>query len=145
MMKGGERREDRASPAGLLQRADHEALLVERRCGGRSGSPTSRNWGRPFLRSLLRDKGSWKAPLELVKFPMEVSVLRAEDCGMAALGTNLREARERLGLTQEQVAQRSGVHATEVSRIEAGKRDPQVSTLERLAKAVEMKPGRLLD
>ncbi|HSS05442.1 MAG TPA: helix-turn-helix transcriptional regulator [Solirubrobacterales bacterium] len=64
---------------------------------------------------------------------------------MAALGTNLREARERLGLTQEQVAGRSGVHATEVSRIEAGKRDPKVSTLERLAKAVEVKPGRLLD
>lgn len=64
---------------------------------------------------------------------------------MGALGTNLREARERLGLTQEEVAHRSGVHATEVSRIEAGKRDPKVSTLERLAKAVEMKPGRLLD
>jgi transcriptional regulator with XRE-family HTH domain len=64
---------------------------------------------------------------------------------MADLGTNLREARERLGLTQEQVAERSGVHATEVSRIEAGKRDPQVSTVERLAKAVEVKPGRLLD
>lgn len=76
---------------------------------------------------------------------MEVPVLKTDDCDMGALGTNLREARERLGLTQEQVAQRSGVHATEVSRIEAGKRDPQVSTLERLAKAVEVKPGRLLD
>ncbi len=64
---------------------------------------------------------------------------------MSALGPNLREARERLGLTQEQVAQRSGVHATEVSRIERGKRDPKVSTLERLARAVKVKPGRLLD
>lgn len=64
---------------------------------------------------------------------------------MTALGPNLREARKRLGLTQEQVAQRSGVHSTEVSRIEAGKRDPKVSTVERLAKAVEVKPGRLLD
>ena len=71
--------------------------------------------------------------------------MRTEDCGMGALGTNLRATRERLGLTQEQVAQRSGVHSTEVSRIEAGKRDPKVSTLERLAKAVEVKPGRLLD
>jgi len=57
----------------------------------------------------------------------------------------LREARELLELTQEEVAERSGVHATEVSRIEAGKRDPQVSTLLRLAKAVEVKPGQLLD
>jgi transcriptional regulator with XRE-family HTH domain len=64
---------------------------------------------------------------------------------MADLGTNLRKARKRLRLTQKQVAERSGVHATEVSRIEGGKRDPQVSTLERLAAAVEMKPGRLLD
>jgi transcriptional regulator with XRE-family HTH domain len=61
------------------------------------------------------------------------------------LGTNLREARERLGFTQEQVADRSGVHATEVSRIERGKRDPKVSTLERLAAAVEVPPSRLLE
>lgn len=65
--------------------------------------------------------------------------------GVGDLGSNLRRARKRLGLTQEQVAERSGVHATEVSRIEAGKRDPQVSTLEKLAKAVELPPGRLLD
>jgi XRE family transcriptional regulator, fatty acid utilization regulator len=61
------------------------------------------------------------------------------------LGKNLRAAREQLGLTQEQVAERSGVQAGEVSRIERGKRDPKVTTLERLAKAVEVKPGRLLD
>ena len=64
---------------------------------------------------------------------------------MGALGKNLRAARERLGLTQEQVAERSGVQAGEVSRIETGKRDPKVSTLERLAKAVEAKPGELLE
>lgn len=70
---------------------------------------------------------------------------KADDLFVAELGTNLREARKRLGLTQEQVAHRSGVHATEVSRIEAGKRDPQISTVRRLAKALEVKPGRLLD
>jgi transcriptional regulator with XRE-family HTH domain len=76
---------------------------------------------------------------------MEVWVSRTDDPDMADLGSRLREARERLGLTQEQVAERSGVHATEVSRIEAGKRDLQVSTLRRLAEAVELKPGQLLD
>jgi len=64
---------------------------------------------------------------------------------VGALGKNLRAARKKLGLTQEQVAERSGVQAGEISRIEAGKRDPRVSTLERLAKAVELKPGQLLD
>jgi transcriptional regulator with XRE-family HTH domain len=61
------------------------------------------------------------------------------------LGKNLRAARKKLGLTQEEVAERSGVQAGEISRIETGKRDPQVSTLEKLATAVELKPGRLLD
>jgi transcriptional regulator with XRE-family HTH domain len=61
------------------------------------------------------------------------------------LGKNLRAARKKLGLTQEQVSERSGVQAGEVSRIERGKRDPQVSTVEKLAAAVELPPGRLLD
>jgi transcriptional regulator with XRE-family HTH domain len=60
------------------------------------------------------------------------------------LGRNLRRVRERRDLTQEAVADRSGVHATEVSRIEAGKRDPRISTLERLAEALEVSPGELL-
>jgi transcriptional regulator with XRE-family HTH domain len=60
-------------------------------------------------------------------------------------GKNLRAARKKLGLTQEEVAERSGVQAGEVSRIESGKRDPQISTLEKLAAAVELPPGRLLD
>jgi transcriptional regulator with XRE-family HTH domain len=76
---------------------------------------------------------------------MEVASRKAEDGRMGNLGANLRAARERLELTQEEVAQRSGVHSTEVSRIEAGKRDPQVSTVERLAKAVELEPGQLLE
>ena len=64
---------------------------------------------------------------------------------MGDLGANLRDARKKLGLTQEEVAERSGVHPTEVSRIEAGKRDPRVSTLKRLAVAVETTPGQLLN
>lgn len=64
---------------------------------------------------------------------------------MGDLGKNLRAARKKLGLTQEEVSERSGVQAGEVSRIERGKRDPQVSTVEKLAAAVELPPGRLLD
>lgn len=64
---------------------------------------------------------------------------------MGNLGENLLAARKKLGLTQEQVAERSGVQAGEVSRIEGGKRDPQLSTILKLAKAVEVKPGKLLE
>jgi transcriptional regulator with XRE-family HTH domain len=76
---------------------------------------------------------------------MAVARPNTDDPYMGDLGRNLREARERLELTQEQIADRSGVHATEVSRIEAGKRDPQLSTIQRLAEAVELTPGQLLD
>jgi transcriptional regulator with XRE-family HTH domain len=60
------------------------------------------------------------------------------------LGRNLRRARKQREMTQEEVGHRSGVHPTEVSRIEAGKRDPQVSTVERLAKAVGLSASDLL-
>lgn len=60
------------------------------------------------------------------------------------LGRNLRRAREQREMTQEEVAERSGVHVTEVSRIEGGKRDPRVSTVQRLADAVGVPPGDLL-
>lgn len=64
---------------------------------------------------------------------------------MGDLGSNLRAARKKLKLTQEEIGERSGVHPTEISRIEAGKRDPQVSTLLKLAKALEVPPGQLLE
>ncbi len=67
-----------------------------------------------------------------------------DPCVAGNLGRNLRRARESRGLTQEQVAARCGVHATEVSRIEGGRRDPKVSTVERLAAAVEVPPDELL-
>lgn len=64
---------------------------------------------------------------------------------MGNLGENLRAAREKRELTQEQLSERSGVQAGEISRIETGKRDPQVSTLLKLAKGLEVGPGTLLD
>lgn len=64
---------------------------------------------------------------------------------MGNLGKNLRAARMKLDLTQEQVSERSGVQAGEISRIERDLRDPKVSTVEKLAAAVGVPPGRLFD
>ncbi len=64
---------------------------------------------------------------------------------MGDLGSNLKAARLERGLTQEDVSMLSGVHETEISRIEAGKRDPRVSTVRKLAKAVGVRPGVLLE
>jgi transcriptional regulator with XRE-family HTH domain len=58
---------------------------------------------------------------------------------------NVADARRQAGLTQEEVSARSGVHPTEVSRIERGERDVRVSTVYRLAEALGTSPGSLLD
>lgn len=47
-------------------------------------------------------------------------------------------------MTQEKLGEHSGVHPTEVSRIEAGKRDPRLSTIEKLAKALDLSLSELL-
>jgi transcriptional regulator with XRE-family HTH domain len=64
---------------------------------------------------------------------------------VAQLARNLIEARKHYGLTQEQVSDRSGVHPTEISRIENGQRDIQVSTIFKLAKAFDLTPGQFID
>jgi transcriptional regulator with XRE-family HTH domain len=58
---------------------------------------------------------------------------------------NVAMARKRLDLTQVEVSSRSSIHVTEVSRMERGLRDPPLSTLVRLARALEVAPGALLE
>ena len=52
------------------------------------------------------------------------------------VGRTLRAKRKRSGLTQEQLAEAADMHPTEVSRLERGVRDPRLSTLVRLARAL---------
>lgn len=76
---------------------------------------------------------------------MAVNRPSMDDPAVGTLGKNLRAARKKLGLTQEELAQRSGVQAGEISRIEQAKRDPQVSTVEKLAAGLELPLARLFD
>lgn len=64
---------------------------------------------------------------------------------LARFGRNLKLARKRAGLTQEEVNWRSGVHPTELSKMEHGRRDVHISTLGRLATSLGVSPGELLD
>src|SRR5436305_11981903 len=58
--------------------------------------------------------------------------------------TRLRYWRERRGLTQMELAQRSAVGVATVRRIEAG-HDTYLGTIEKLAKALQVKPWHLID
>lgn len=54
------------------------------------------------------------------------------------LGARIRSLRQARGLTQEQLAERAGLHPTYVAKIEAGTRLPSLEVLDRLAAALEV-------
>jgi transcriptional regulator with XRE-family HTH domain len=54
------------------------------------------------------------------------------------LGQRVRDLRERLDLTQEQLAERANLHPTYVSGIERGVRSPGLNILARLARALKV-------
>jgi transcriptional regulator with XRE-family HTH domain len=60
------------------------------------------------------------------------------------LGRNLVKYRGRVGLSQQGIADRAGLHRTEVALIESGKRLPRLDTIVKLAGAVEVEPCALL-
>lgn len=63
----------------------------------------------------------------------------------AKLAKNLINLRQAKGWSQEDLADEAGLHRTYVSGIERKVRNPTVTILERLAKALKVAPGRLLD
>jgi transcriptional regulator with XRE-family HTH domain len=61
------------------------------------------------------------------------------------LSMRLKQIREQRGLTQEQLAEKAGVSRAYLARLEIGRHDPPLSTVEKLAKALKVKLGKLLD
>lgn len=61
------------------------------------------------------------------------------------LGANIRRLRQEAGWSQEDYADRAGIHRTYVSDIERGARNPTITIVEKLAKPFKVKPGSLLD
>jgi transcriptional regulator with XRE-family HTH domain len=60
------------------------------------------------------------------------------------VGGNVRRARARKGLTQEEFAEKSGFSQQYISDLERGLRNPTVVTLFELAQALDAKPVDLL-
>ena len=69
-------------------------------------------------------------------------------CGMRELdksfGEALRKRRQQLGLSQEELNFRSGVHRTFISEIERGLKSPTFQTMISLAEALDMKLSDLI-
>ncbi len=56
----------------------------------------------------------------------------------------LKQLRADRGITQEALAKKAGLSRVYVTRLETGKQDPSLTTLEKLAKALKVKVGELL-
>jgi transcriptional regulator with XRE-family HTH domain len=57
---------------------------------------------------------------------------------------NLRAARKKAGQSQETVGHASDLHPTEISKLERSTRDPRLTTLVKLARALKTTPSELL-
>lgn len=60
------------------------------------------------------------------------------------LGENICVCRIRRNMTQEELARKTGITNVEISKIENGRSWPKKETLEKLIRALEMKPFQLL-
>ena len=60
------------------------------------------------------------------------------------VGDRLKALRIRRALTQEELAQRAGLSKNAVNRLEVDKAEPRMSTLRKLAKALDVDPAELI-
>ena len=60
------------------------------------------------------------------------------------IGDNLKRQRIRKALTQEDLAQQAGLTTASVARIERNETEPRMSTLRKLAKALDIDPAELV-
>ena len=61
----------------------------------------------------------------------------------SGLGEAIKEGRSALGISQEELAKRSGLHRTYVSDIERGTRNPTVGSIQRIARGLQMTVAKL--
>jgi transcriptional regulator with XRE-family HTH domain len=59
-------------------------------------------------------------------------------------GNNVRKARLRQNMSQEQLADRAGVHRTYIGMIERAEKNITLENIEKIAKALDVKPDKLL-
>lgn len=60
-------------------------------------------------------------------------------------GQRVREQRDKLGLSQMALADEAGLHFTYVSSVERGERNISLENITRLAAALDVNPGVLVD
>ena len=61
------------------------------------------------------------------------------------VGSRIKELRNKLGISQEELYFRSGVHRTYIASLEVGKRNISIATLEKIVNALEVSLSEFFD
>ena len=61
------------------------------------------------------------------------------------VGNRIKELRNKLGISQEELGFRSGVHRTYIASLEVGKRNVSIVTLEKIVIALEVSLSEFFD
>ncbi len=61
------------------------------------------------------------------------------------IGDRLKTLRIRRALTQQELAEKAGISSNALNRIELNKAEPHMSTLRKLAKALDVDPSELVE
>lgn len=61
------------------------------------------------------------------------------------VGNRIKELRNKLGISQEELGFRSGVHRTYIASLEVGKRNISISTLEKIVTALNVTFSEFFD
>lgn len=64
---------------------------------------------------------------------------------LIALGKRVRDLRHKLNLSQEEFSAKADLHRTYISDLESGLRNPTITTLNKVAKALKVELKDLLD
>lgn len=71
--------------------------------------------------------------------------MEPRDPNCLRFGKLVRRLREQAGISQEDLAERAGVHRTYIGGIERGERNPTLVTIHKLAEALDVPPKKLLE
>lgn len=81
--------------------------------------------------------------MQVVRFAS--MTIKPHDCPLVAVfAENVRRRRLELGLSQEALAERAGVHRTYVGMLERSEKNVTIYNIERIARALELDPEILL-
>lgn len=71
--------------------------------------------------------------------------IQPNQCALVAVfAANVRRKRQQLGISQETLAERAGVHRTYIGMLERGEKNVTIYNIERIALALGVEPAFLL-